>query len=52
MKLTTPFPILNQKFKDMDFIRNAMKLNEWSVTERFHYDYRKKFKSDHSILYW
>ena len=51
MKLTTPFTILNRKFNEMDFIRNAMKLKEKSATERLHDDYRKMFKSDPCIMY-
>ena len=51
MKLTTPFTILNRKFNEMDFIRNAMKLKEQSAIERLHDDYRKMFKSDPCIMY-
>ena len=51
MKLTTPFTILNRNFNEMDFIRDAIKSKEKSVTERLHDDYRKMFKSDPSILY-
>ena len=51
MKITTPFTILNKKFNEMDFIRNAMNSKEKSATERLLYDYRKKFKSDPCIMY-
>ena len=46
MKLTTPFTILNRNFNEMDFIRDAIKSKEKSVTERLHDDYRKMFKYD------
>tara|TARA_Y100000589_G_C26781670_1_gene478063 strand:- start:61 stop:255 length:195 start_codon:yes stop_codon:yes gene_type:complete len=51
MKLTTPFTILNQKCNEIDFIRNAIKSEKKSATERLHDDYRKMFKSDPCILY-
>ena len=44
MKLTTPFTILNRKFKEMDLIRDAMKKRKLA-TERLHDDYRKMFKN-------
>ena len=43
MKLITPFTILNQKFHDMDLIRDAMK-NRRLATERLHDDLRKMYK--------
>ena len=52
MKLTTPFTILNKKFNEMDFLRQAIKSKEHSATERLHDDYRKAFKSDPSIMYF
>ena len=51
MQLTTPFSILNKKFNEMDFIRQAINLREKSATERLHDDYRKMFKSDPYIIY-
>ena len=39
MKLTTPFTILNQRFNEMDLIRDAMKRRKL-VTERLHDDYK------------
>ena len=44
MKLTTPFTILNQKFNEMDLIRDAMKRRKLA-TERLHEDYRKMYKN-------
>ena len=44
MKLTTPFTILNQRFKEMDLIRDAMKRRKL-LTERLHEDYRKMYKN-------
>ena len=44
MKLITPFTILNRKFNEMDFIRDAIKSRK-SATERLHDDYRKMFKN-------
>ena len=44
MKLTTPFTILNQKFNEMDLIRDAMKRRKLA-TERLHNDYRKMYKT-------
>ena len=49
MKLTTPFTILNRKFNEMDFIRNAMKRRKLA-TERLHEDYRKMYKN-HQFAY-
>ena len=43
MKLTTPFTILNQNFREIDWIREAMK-NRRLATERLHEDYRKMYK--------
>ena len=43
MKLITPFTILNQKFNEMDLIRDAMN-NRKLATERLHDDYRKMYK--------
>ena len=43
MKLTTPFTILNQKFNEMDLIRDAIKKRKLA-TERLHEDYRKMYK--------
>ena len=43
MKLITPFTILNQKFNEMDLIRDAMK-NRRIATERLHDDLRKMYK--------
>ena len=51
MKINTPFTILNDKFNEMDLIRNAMKSKEKSATERLHDNYRKIFKSDSCIMY-
>ena len=51
MKLTTPFTILNRKFNNMDFIRNAIKSKEKYAIERLHDEYRKMFKSDPCIMY-
>ena len=45
MKLTTPFTILNQKFNEMDLIRDAMKRRKLE-TERLHKDYRKMYKNN------
>ena len=44
MKLITPFTILNQKNKEMDLIRDALK-NRRLATERLHEDYRKMYKN-------
>ncbi len=44
MKLMTPFTILNKKFHEMDFIRQAIK-NRKLATERLHEDYRKMYKT-------
>ena len=45
MKLTTPFTILNQRFKEMDLIKDAMKRRKLA-TERLHEDYRKMYKNN------
>ena len=44
MKLITPFTILNQNFREMDLIREAIS-NRRLVTERLHEDYRKMYKN-------
>tara|TARA_B100000131_G_C17587852_1_gene397927 strand:- start:104 stop:271 length:168 start_codon:yes stop_codon:yes gene_type:complete len=44
MKLITPFTILNRRFNEMDFIRDAIKSRKLA-TERLHDDYRKMFKN-------
>ena len=44
MKLITPFTILNQKFHEMDLIRDAMKSRRLT-TERLHDDLRKMYKN-------
>ena len=44
MKLITPFTILNQNFREIDLIRDAMQ-NRRLSTERLHDDYRKIYKS-------
>ena len=44
MKLITPFTILNRKFNEMDFVRDAIKSRKLA-TERLHDDYRKMFKN-------
>jgi len=49
MKLTTPFTILNQKFNEMNLIRDAMKRRKLE-TERLHNDYRKMHKT-HQFTY-
>ena len=43
MKLITPFTILNQKFNEMDLIRDAMNKRRLA-TERLHDDLRKMYK--------
>ena len=43
MKLTTPLTILNQKFNEIDLVRDTIKKRKLA-TERLHYDYRKMFK--------
>ena len=45
MKLITPFTIINQKFYEMDFMRDAMK-NRRLATERLHDDLRKMYKKN------
>ena len=49
MKLTTSFKILNQNFREMDFINEAMN-NRRLATERLHEDYRKMYKN-HQFAY-
>ena len=49
MKIITPFTILNQNFRDMDLIREAMK-NRRLATERLHEDYRKMY-NNHQFAY-
>ena len=49
MKLITPFTILNQNFREMDLIREAMN-NRRLATERLHEDYRKMYKN-HQFAY-
>ena len=49
MKLITPFTILNQNFREMDLIREAMN-NRRLVTERLHEDFRKMYKN-HQFAY-
>ena len=49
MKLTNPFTILNQKFNQMDLIRDAMNRRKLA-TERLHEDYRKMYKN-HQFAY-
>ena len=44
MKLTTPCTILNRKFNEIDFIRDAIKRRKLA-TERLHEDYRKMYKN-------
>ena len=44
MKLKTPFTILNQKFQEMDLIRNVIKKRRLA-TERLHDDLRKMYKN-------
>ena len=46
MKLTTPFKILNQNFREMDLIREVMKERRLA-TKRLHEDYRKVYKNHH-----
>ena len=43
MKLITPFTILNQKFHEMDLIKDAM-TNRRVAIERLHDDLRKMYK--------
>ena len=43
MKLITSFSILNRKYKEIDFIRDAIQSRKLA-TERLHDDYRKMFK--------
>ena len=43
MKLITPFTVLNQKFHEMDLIRDAMK-NRRLAKERLHDDLRVIYK--------
>tara|TARA_B100000073_G_scaffold332734_1_gene323502 strand:+ start:1485 stop:1652 length:168 start_codon:yes stop_codon:yes gene_type:complete len=44
MKLIPNFTILNRKFNEMAFIRDAMNSRKLA-TERLHDDYRKMFKN-------
>ena len=44
MKLITPFTILNQKYKEMNLIRDANKRRKLA-TKRLHNDYRKMYKT-------
>ncbi len=50
MKLTTPFTILKQNFREMDFIKEAIN-NKRLATERLHEDYRKMYKN-HQFAYY
>ena len=43
MKLITPFSILNRKFNEIDFIRDAIQSRKLA-TERLHNDYRNMFQ--------
>ena len=49
MKLITPFTILNQKFQDMDLIKEAINKRRLA-TEELHEDYRRKYKN-HQFIY-
>ena len=49
MKLITPFTILNQNFREMDLIREAIK-NRRLATVRLHEDYRKMY-INHQFAY-
>ena len=49
MKLTTPFTILNQKFNEIDLIKDAMN-KRILATERLHEDYRKMYRN-HQFAY-
>ena len=49
MKLITPFTILNQKFQDMDLIKEAINKRRLA-TEELHEDYRKMYKN-HQFIY-
>ncbi len=49
MKLTTPFTILNQNFREMDLIRKIMN-DRRLATERLHEDSRKMYKN-HQFAY-
>ena len=44
MKLTTPFIILNRKFKEIDLNKDVMNKRKLA-TERLHEDYRKMYKN-------
>ena len=49
MKLITPFTILNQKFHEMDLIREATNKRILG-TEKLHEDFRKMYKN-HQFAY-
>ena len=49
MKLITRFTILNQKFQDMDLIKEAINKRRLA-TEELHEDYRKMYKN-HQFIY-
>ena len=49
MKLTTPFIILNRKFKEIDLNKDVMNKRKLA-TERLHEDYRKMYKN-HQFVY-
>jgi len=46
---TTPLTILNQKFNEMDLIRDAMNKRKLA-TERLHEDYRKCLKTTNLLI--
>ena len=49
MKLITPFTMLNQKFQEMDLIKEAINKRRLA-TEKLHEDYRKMYKN-HQFAY-
>ena len=49
MKLITPFTILNQNFKEMNLIKEAINKRRLA-TEKLHEDYRKMYKN-HQFAY-
>ena len=49
MKLTNPFTFLNQKFNEIDLIRDSM-MRRKLATKRLHNDYRKMYKT-HQFTY-
>ena len=49
MKLTTPFTILNQKYNEMELIRDSIKRRKLA-TKRLHNDYGKLYKT-HQFAY-